>query len=452
MKRLSIKMRVTLWYTGLVVLIVAFVMAFILASSDQLLLFRAEGDLKNSVTDFAEDLDWENGKIVLEDEGDFFEDGINFIIYNTAGNRIDGQEPAGFPKTKFAAQQVQRIEQGNHEWLVYDFQLVTGGNEPVWVRGVFSLGTIASATNSILIVSLVLFPFLIAVAGIVGYYITKRAFRPIEKMMDSVSHINDGNDLTQRIDLPDTHDEIAELAKTFNGMFDRLQNSFESEKQFTSDASHELRTPTSVIISQAEYGLSQKEHPAEMKESLEVILKQGQKMSALVSQLLMMARNDRLKNQLHLERINISELAEIIIEELNETAKEAHIQLNEEIEPDIYMAADQTLLTRMLVNLITNAITYGKSGGWVRVKLSKEGNNLVGVVSDNGIGIAEEHLSKIWERFYRVDPTRTATASQNLGLGLSMVKSIIHLHHGTIKANSELGKGSEFIFTIPLSH
>ena len=124
--------------------------------------------------------------------------------------------------------------------------------------------------------------------------------------------------------------------------------------------------------------------------------------------------------------------------------------MKREIEENIFIKADQTLIMRMVINLITNAITYGKQGGWVKIRLYEEGTNVVGQIIDNGIGIAEQDQSKIWNRFYRVNTARTASAKDNTGLGLSMVKWIAEKHGGTVAVESKLGEGSVFTFTLPI--
>ncbi len=451
MKKLSIKMKVTLWYTGLIVVIMAVVLGVILSSSDKMLLLNVQKQVESTVKESVEELEYEHGRLEIGDDFEYYDDGVNLLIYASGGELLAGRIPAGFDQnTVFKADELQTIEKDQQEWLVFDYPYREGGEE-VWIRGVYPLNSLSSAMNAILVVTLVAFPFLIIIAAAGGYYITRRAFRPVQKMIDSASEISDGKDLSKRINLEGSHDEIHALADTFDRMFDRLQASFESEKQFTSDASHELRTPTAVIISQCEYALSQSDRPEEMKESLEVILKQSRKMSTLISQLLLLARADREKMEHFLfERINISELAEIVAEEMEWMAQESGIEIRTSLEDDLFIEADQTLIARVLMNLITNAIAYGKPGGHVEITLHRDGSQVVGKVSDDGIGISAEHIDKIWGRFYRVDPSRTANASANTGLGLAMVKSIIDMHGGKIEVDSELNKGSTFTFRLPM--
>ncbi len=451
MRKLSIKMKITLWYTGLIVIIMALVLSIILASSDKILLLNIQDQLEESVKEGLRDIEYENGQLEIDNDFEYFDDGVTLLIYDKNGVLLEGNIPAGFDgNTPISKDSFQTINQNGQEWLLYDHPYKKW-DEEIWIRGVYQLDQLSSAMNTILLVTLVAFPFLIIVAGLGGYYITKRAFRPVQQMIDTVSEINDGQDLSKRINLKGSNDEIHALSQTFDRMFDRLQSAFENEKQFTSDASHELRTPTSVIISQSEYALSQLDESKEVKESLEVILKQSKKMSSLISQLLLLARVDQ-KNMDHFvfERINISELTEMVAEELTYTAEQAGIDIRTELEDNLFIEADQTLLMRLLMNLITNAIAYGKPEGYVQIKLYQKDDRVIGEISDNGIGISPEHIHKIWDRFYRVDPSRTSTANGNTGLGLSIVKWIVDLHGGTINVSSKANKGSTFTFCLPM--
>ncbi|MES5939390.1 MULTISPECIES: ATP-binding protein [unclassified Bacillus cereus group] len=453
MKRLSIKMRVTLWYTGLIVMIMALVLAFILTSSDKVLLFNMKDQLKSTVKESMEDIEYKHGQLKMDDDFETFEDGVNIIIYNKQGELLAGNSPTSFnKKISLKSDEIQTITDGHKEWIVYDFLHNAGGGEQVWVRGIMTMNQLSSTMNTLIVITLISFPLLILIAAVGGYFITQRAFRPVQQMSDSASKIGDGNDLSKRINLKGSpKDEMYHLAQAFDKMFERLETSFESEKQFTSDASHELRTPTSVIISQCEYALLQRNNPKEMEESLEVILKQSRKMSALLSQLLLLARADQGKhNTFQFECINMSELTEIVVEELSLMVQEASIDITTHIAEDLFMKADQTLMMRLLMNLLTNAIAYSKANGTVHVQLFGDETNIIGKVSDNGIGISEQHITKIWDRFYRVDAARTSSSTGNTGLGLSMVKWIVELHGGEITVESELGEGSTFTFKLPI--
>ena len=230
-------------------------------------------------------------------------------------------------------------------------------------------------------------------------------------------------------------------------MFNRLQNSFEREVQFNSDVSHELRTPISVIMAQSEYGKDNVSTLSESKDIFNVILKEAQKMSHLVSQLLTLARMDKGHHKLNLNNVNISELSEIIIDSQKGNAETKNITIFSEITPDIYANIDESMMMRVFINLLSNAVTYGKIDGNIHFKLYSQEKILIIEISDDGIGISSEHIDKIWTRFYQVDPSRN---SNGAGLGLSMVKWIVEAHNGNISVTSEVGKGTVFTIQIPL--
>ena len=230
----------------------------------------------------------------------------------------------------------------------------------------------------------------------------------------TAEQIGGGRDLTQRIALGEGRDEIYTLAAAFDRMFDRLQSAFDRERQFTSDASHELRTPTAVIISQCEYALENAQTLDEAQAALGSVLEQAKRMSSLISQLLTLSRADRGQAKLNLELINLSELSEMVTEQIREQAVPFDIAVTSEIQPDILIRGDETMLMRMLLNLMENGLKYGRPGGHLSLSLYRLGDNAVGEITDDGIGISQEHLGKIWERFYQADPSRSGEHAQDL--------------------------------------
>ena len=366
-----------------------------------------------------------------------------------SGNTLAGFLPRRFPTDlAFHEREVRRVNDSTTSWFVYDCIGVIQDYGPVQIRGVVPTNAASGSVHIVIYVLMAVFPILILVATVGGFIITKRAFRPVAQMRATVEQISDGKDLTRRVNLGDGKDELYKLGHTFDRMFERLEDSFEREKQFTSDVSHELRTPISVMLSQCEYAMEQ-ENPKETIQSLNIIYKQTKKMHRLVQQLLMLSRCDQGFEKLHVERFSLSELFEIVAEEVEERAKLKHIQIEQDIEPDIIIEGDETLLMRMLVNLLNNAIHYGNENGWIKVSLSKHENRILGIVEDNGIGIDQKEQDKIWNRFYQVSPARTSGADDNMGLGLSMVKWIVEAHGGSIRVESELGRGSKFLFELP---
>lgn len=203
---------------------------------------------------------------------------------------------------------------------------------------------------------------------------------------------------------------VKQMSKTVDQMFER-------EKQFTADVSHELRTPVSVILSQCEYAMDD-------------------------------------SSKIQLEWVNLSDLLEVIVEDVRERAQKKNINVHAMIEEGIAIKGDETLLMRFFMNLIMNAINYGKESGNIEIALFRENRGtdqerLAGYVSDDGVGIAEENKEKIWRRFYQVDPSRTVKEEGSLGLGLPMVKWIASVHQAEVWGESELGVGSTFFFRFP---
>ena len=294
---------------------------------------------------------------------------------------------------------------------------------------------------------MILFPGVVVLIGVVGYFMTKRALEPVDDICERADQISSGDDLSQRLPLPKEQDEMYHLTERFNEMFERLQKSFEKEKQFASDASHELRTPVSVVISQCEYLLEHGNLDPEQEKEINVILKQAEKMSVLVSQMLMIAREERMADPSQFEDVDLGMLAEIVTEEMEGQAQEKKITLHVDVRGEQMVRGDQTMLMRLMMNLIRNGILYGKKGGNVWIRIYGENGAVIGEVEDDGIGIAREHLDKIWNRFYRVDQSRGE--EEGTGLGLSMVKWIVKIHKGEIGVKSIPGRGSRFYFRLP---
>ena len=259
------------------------------------------------------------------------------------------------------------------------------------MRGCADLTTATNTFSSLLGLAFIALPIILCVALIGGYLITKRSFGLVKRIVQTADSIAESGDLSRRIGAGQSNDELHVLANAFDRMFDRIEESFQKEKQFTSDASHELRTPTAVIIAQSEYAL---EHEEAREHALQVISSQAKKMSAMLSQLLMLARADRGTQKLNREQLDLSELTDIIVQQQAELAEDRHITFESDLEPEVRVCADETLIMRVLINLTDNAVRYGKDGGKIKVALHRMGNRAVVSVQDDGIGISEENQKK----------------------------------------------------------
>ena len=259
--------------------------------------------------------------------------------------------------------------------------------------------------------------------------------------------ISEGRDLSRRLSLKPGRDEVGRLASAFDQMFERLEQAFEAEKQFTSDASHELRTPTAVILAQCSYMEKYGADPEDYREGIGVIRRQAERMSLLINQLLDMTRLDFGTRKLNTQDTDFSEFLSVLCEEQDTNLR--NIRMETQIEPGIHAQIDPALFARVIQNLLENARKYGREGGFIRVTLRREAESIRLDMEDNGIGIRQEDLSRIWQRFYQANPSRQS--GSGLGLGLSMVRQIVQLHGGTAEAESVPDQGSCFTVRLPFS-
>ncbi len=449
MKKLSIKARVTLWYSSLMFILVVLVLAFMLSFSDTRLDSARKAELVRQVGRAAQELDYQDGVLEINPELNYYQQGVYILIYTGQGRLIEGRIPHGFAQdTDLVDKQQRQLSISGQSYYIYDEKQSFSGAADIWIRGLTAADNTATF-DSMLQTALIALPFLLIFAALGGYQVTRRAFSPVEQIRAAADRISEGSDLSQRINLSGSTDELSALAATFDNMLGRLQDSFAREKQLTADASHELRTPVAVIIAQCEYALDQLELGPEEEQLLAVILRQARKMSGLISQLLALARADRGAEELQLELFDYSQMLEMIVAEQALVAKDKKIELAEQIEPAIQVRADQTLLTRLVLNLLDNAIKFTGPHGQIKVSLKQEDNQAILAVSDNGVGIGEADLNKIWQRFYRADSARSGGSGS--GLGLAMVHWIAEQHGGHLTVQSQVGQGSTFTFSLPLT-
>ncbi len=314
--------------------------------------------------------------------------------------------------------------------------------DDIWVRGVMKADSEDGIWDTITIIALLILPVYIAFAAVIGGRIAKRSLEPIEKLNETISVTQNEDDLTRRIESGDSDPNIRQLAENFNKMFSRLQASFEAQRHFTSDASHELRTPVAVVLAECEYQLSEENIDEEIKESFETIYKQADSMKKLISQLLQFTRMEQGSMQVEFSNENLSELIKDTAEDIGRVQKK-DISIITDIAPNIMMNMDVGLMARLCDNLMSNAVRYGKQGGYVKVLLKRQEGKIVLKVEDNGIGISKENLEKIWLRFFRADKARSREEGCS-GLGLPLVKQIAKLHGGDVFVESEENVGSTF--------
>lgn len=448
MKYRSIKKKITILYTGCIAIVLLIVLAGMLFYIKNIETNAAEEELQGKSDAFYGRIQIQGEAFTIPADLEFYNDGVIISVYDNDGTPVAGSIPSNFPiQTELKDGIYQRIEQGDDHWIVRDKGYEYAEGKVLWIRAISTVYGIERAAGQITAaVGIAFLIMTVFIAGI-GFRMLSAALKPVDVICGEAGEISKGEDLSKRLTLPQTRDEMYRLTIEFNQMFDRLEDSFEAEKQFSSDVSHELRTPLSVIRSQCEYMLGEAKTEEEAGE-IRVILNQAEKVIQLITQLLTISRCERGGEYFQKQEFNFSFMAEMVVDTLQEMAEEKQIELSADIEESLKIIGEETLLMRMLMNLIENAIYYGKEHGFVKVKIRQDGDRICGSVQDNGIGIAEENLDKIWKRFYREDKSRSNTTN-GTGLGLAMVKWIVQLHHGEIKVFSEKGAGSEFVFYIP---
>lgn len=278
-------------------------------------------------------------------------------------------------------------------------------------------------------------------AFLIGQYISRRMLKPVAAIREAAERISI-EDLSQRISTEGPDDEMKELTVTFNSMIDRLESSFQKQNQFISDASHELRTPISVIQGYANlinrWG---KSDPAILQESIDSILTETDHMSALIRQLLFLAKSDQNRLSLQKVRMSLNEVAAELVREMEVLDVHSKITLAEEGQVEIF--ADYDLVKQLLWIHGENALKYSKDSGEVEIRVWKDKKFGYVSVKDNGVGIAAEDIPKIFDRFYRVDKSRNKEIS-GTGLGLAIAKWIVDSHDGEILVESKVGEGTVF--------
>ena len=313
------------------------------------------------------------------------------------------------------------------------------------------LGTLLALAPVILIISL----------G-VAYFVAGRAFRPVDELINEVEAITDGRSLHRRLPVASSGDELARLSATLNAMIGRLESSFTALRRFTADASHELKTPLTVLRADVERAMHPGTSPADRMVALEEALQETARMADLVESLLTLARADEGRYDLHREPVRLEPLVKDVFETAVILGEEAGLTIELPVCEDATVLGDPDRLRQLFLNLVTNAIKYTPRGGHVELSLTRRPHDEVALsVRDTGIGISASDLAHVFERFWRADRVRSRRIASvdtswaldrgGFGLGLSIAQWIVQAHGGTLTVQSRLGRGSMFSVVLPMA-
>lgn len=291
-------------------------------------------------------------------------------------------------------------------------------------------------------------PFSVAAAGLAGYWLARRALAPIDRITEEARAIT-ADRLDARLPVLNAQDELGRLATTFNDMFSRLENSFEQLRRFTADASHELRTPLTVIRSVGEVGLRESHDEAGYREIVGTMLEEADRLALLTATLLELTRAEGGRGQIKREPINLCALVGDAAEFLGVLAEEKGVVIALDL-PALppTVLGDGTVLRQALANVLDNAVKYSPAGATVTVAVQADGERAAISVADQGPGIAPEHRERVFDRFYRADPSRNSRTG-GFGLGLAIARWAVEANGGCIEVESAPGKGSVFRMVLP---
>lgn len=446
---MTLKSRLVLLHTGLMAFVVCVVLALLFSISSHEIIANVENMLEERVAETVEDIEYENGHLEFDSDLMTLEHGIYLSVYDSSSfDLLYGRIPYGFAyDLPFESGNLRKVAAAEKDYYVFDMEQNIENQYTVLVRGIVSISDAEQDFRYTMHLALILLPLLIFLTAVCGYLLSRRALYPVAQITKTVQNIQKEKDLSKRINLGNGSDEIYTLAKTFDALLDTIDTGMQREKQFTNDVAHELRTPVSVVLMQCEELLQGDHLDDEGRRAVSLIHRKVKSISDMISQLLLLSRADQGREKINLEQVNFSELVEMVAEEFTDIAGEKNIKIQTEIEPDLSLTADQTLMIRLIGNLLENAVNYGNPGGHIWISAWKADHSLHLCVKDDGIGISPQDLPHIWDRFYQADPSRNTESS---GLGLSMVKWIAEAHHGRISVSSALGKGTSFACIFPL--
>lgn len=455
MNGLKIRWKLTLWYGCVlsVVLLVFGTVVFLVTRHH--LMRRIDQGLREELADVLSEVnraktadelkDWLERRFAGHAGFDFqitTRDGERFF-YNPRLAEKEWPLPTRDMDSSVAIYQTLPVETTGNWRIVH--LTVDGPDGPFTVQVGRPLEAFEHELNELLFTFFLTGPLTILVAISGGYFLASRVLRPVQEMTQAAKAIS-ADSLHERIAIINPHDELGVLGETLNQMIERLEQSFIEIRRFTADAAHELRTPLAIIRNEAEVTLRSPRSEGEYCHVLENVLDETNQLSLVADQLLFLCRQDAGLSPPVRETVTVDKLLIEVVSNMQAVAHEKHVSIVLGDNPACQMLGDRQQLNRVFYNLIDNAIKYTNSHGRISVSSCVQANEVTIRVSDNGCGIPPEHLPKIFDRFYRVDASRTANGT---GLGLAICQSIVRGCGGVIVAQSTVGEGTTFTVRLP---
>ena len=457
----TLRVRFALWTAGLLFGALVIFGIFVYANMSRSLATGVDDTLHLTAMQLLAEVEVKDGELVVKEnpleDAEFAqlrEQGMSMRVLYPTGQPVEAFgpyqdlpiSPTDLSITDLSGEFTTVIHSGSQEPVRVYTSPISLGNQVFGILQVIqSLKNVRSTLDLLLISLLIGGPLIVILAGSGGYFLAARALAPIDKITRTARHIS-AHDLSTRLNLPQTEDEVGRLGDTFDSMMDRLEKAFQRERQFTADASHELRTPMSAMQTIIGSTVARQRTPAEYQQALFDLGREAEQMRILTEGLLQLARNDSATQHVKTECVDVSTLLRDVLDSLRPLAEEKELQITDDIPGGLSVMGDSDGLIRLFVNLIDNAIKYTERGS-ITVSAKSLPNQMLEItISDTGVGIAAKHLPHIFNRFYRIDESRS---TEGIGLGLAIALDIARAHGGDISVESEVGRGT--IFVVQLS-
>jgi heavy metal sensor kinase len=453
----TIRTRFALWATALILAFLTAFGGFIYANLSLSLHAAVDDALSLSAAQTAANLNVENGRILSSEPVNAEESAsdasaerdLTLIVLSKEGVVVEATgaysaDPI-FPINTSLKGKFVTLPRGRDDDSIRAYILPVLDNNQVvgWVQAMQSLGSVQDSLQNLLTILLLGGGSLSLIAGFAGYFLAARTLAPIDEITKAAQQIST-EDLSARLSLPDTGDEVSRLATTFNNMLDRLERGFKRERQFTADASHELRTPLTAMQAILNIVREGDRPVQEYRQALDDLTDEADHLRSLVENLLSLARGDG-GLIFKPEEIDLPILLSDVSDSLRPLAQSKGLKLCCDFPTELIVHGDMDLLIRLFVNLLDNAIKYTDRGS-IRLTARQDDTIVYVDITDTGVGIPANHLAHIFERFYRVE---TARSSGGSGLGLAIARQIVKAHRGDLEVSSTPGVGTTFTVKLP---
>ncbi len=485
----SIRFRFILWYTvAMTVTLVVFSVALyremksvLTAHMDTVLKSRAIG-VKTSIDTY-----WDSERLQTENEGSFIKvfgkiNELNFIkvaqswiqrptdpdqlstivqIFDSNGDEV--AVPENFPSRALFTPDILACAQAGKERFdqkiiaqaagapmslrVYTTPVFEGDMVLYIVQVARPMSLVDSAVENLFRIMTLLVPLTSLSTALFGFFLARLTLNPVAQMIQSIHQITEDN-LRRRVVEPDTHDEVQRMAQTFNGLLDRLEKAFTSQRQLLQDISHELKTPLTILKGELEVTLKKIRSAREYETILCSSLEEIERMHRLIESLLLLSKLESTETLPHMDRLNLGELVTMAVSDIRPLADQKQIRMSVTAPEEAWITGNDTQIRHLFLSLLDNAVKYTPESGSVTVTVDPAGPREVCVrVADTGVGIPPEEMPHIFQRFYQVDKSRS---SRGFGLGLSIVNSIVQAHRGRIDVQSSVDVGTVFTVSLPV--